>query len=451
MQSLARARSLIPVTVLLAALCGRQTATGAEPAPVAAAGGLPSWVVEMSVSAKESYDTNVQGASAQGVSATVPLAVANETAWVSTVGARFLFSLSDLGGLSKKLLVVGYAPTVFDFAGASSENNTQHRFLLQSSGKASDFSWSLDSSTLYVDGSRDSLGYTNVSAFGAALPRERRAQWQYADKLWVRCEAGNLFVRGCGNLLAYDLLTHHYNTAAPNYRNWQNFIDRYDINGGFDLGWKVTKDAALTLGWRNGYQYQQAFAWSPAWGYNTSNHYQRVLLGLEGKLAPWLTVNVSGGPDYRRFDQPDARRGIVATRPTFAYVDGSVTAALGKNDSLVLLCKRWHWVSSVAKVIYDDHLWSLAWKHTFSPAWSLQLTGQALRAKYDTYPTAISGVPRDDNLRIGTLQIQWVVNKQLTLVADYSLQQCYDTINLPACVGRDYHRQVTGVSAKYSF
>jgi len=43
------------------------------------------------------------------------------------------------------------------------------------------------------------------------------------------------------------------------------------------------------------------------------------------------------------------------------------------------------------------------------------------------------------------------VNKQLTLVADYSLQQCYDTINLPACVGRDYHRQVTGVSAKYSF
>ena len=54
--------------------------------------------------------------------------------------------------------------------------------------------------------------------------------------------------------------TYLFNTSHAPYLGYQDYVDRYDVNVGGDLGFKVSPNWALTLGYRDGYQFQQQYS-----------------------------------------------------------------------------------------------------------------------------------------------------------------------------------------------
>lgn len=420
---------------------------GAEPAAKAEAT-LPSWISELSVSAKETYDSNVYGSN-EVLAAGYPDLV-NKNSWVTSLGVRFVFSASALEGANKDLLVLGYTPTYFNYGSRSDENNTQHRFQVQSKGKAEAWSWNFDNATTYVDGSRETLRYTGYSSYGIGFPRERRAQWQDQGKFFVKYGLGEYFVRAAGSVTLYDLLTSHHVTSGA-YAGWLNFVDRYDANAGLDVGWNITKDTALTLGWRNGHQYQQAFYWLPSLAYTSSNNYNRALVGIEGKPLSWLTLNLTAGPDFRHYTAPTARLGVNSANQTALYLEASATATLGKSDTLTLAGKQWRWVSSTGRVSYDDKSWQLSWKHKFNAQFSAQLSTQFQQGQYVNYPTAISATGRNDLLFTNGAQVQWTVTKAFAVTLEDSWQKAQNNVAAAAATGREFERNQLSLGAKYTF
>jgi len=80
-------------------------------------------------------------------------------------------------------------------------------------------------------------------------------------------------------------------------------------------------------------------------------HYQRVLLGLEGKLSSWLSLKVAAGPDFRDYNPNAAVNNL---NPIYPFVEGTVTATITPNQSLSFYTKEWQWVSSAGLVPYYD-------------------------------------------------------------------------------------------------
>lgn len=425
-------------------LSATHSAFAADPAPLTPK--LPAWVVEASVSGRAYFDNNIYGVDNERAG----FPVAEQDALVTILSARFAFSVTALNKLPKEGLVLGYAPTISLFSRYSEENNINHKFSLQSSGKKENLSWNIDQVGTYIDGSRESLRFNNYSAYGIAMPRERRTQWQDTLKASLRYNWGELFARAAGSLLYYDLMTKHANPTGT-YAGWINYIDRYDINGGLDLGYKLDKTNTLFLGWRHGYQYQQAFPWTSGLRYNCNSHYDRLLVGIEGKPAAWLALSVTAGPDFRDYSAPDSSRGIVDASPTALFLESNATITLGKADSVALVARQWRWVSSTGRTAYDDANWSVTWKHSFNKEVSFQLLGQRQNSDYSVYPTAVSAVPREDTLYTLTPQITWTPHKQLSVTVDYTWQKGQNEVDHLSAVGREYDRYVIGATVKLTF
>jgi hypothetical protein len=52
-------------------------------------------------------------------------------------------------------------------------------------------------------------------------------------------------------------------TKLLDVTGYQNYVDRYDVNGGADFGYRVEPQLAVTLGYRYGHQYQEQLSFSP--------------------------------------------------------------------------------------------------------------------------------------------------------------------------------------------
>ena len=95
---------------------------------------------------------------------------------------------------------------------------------------------------------------------------------------------------------------------APTAWVYENYIDRQEVSGGLDVGYKVAKQTHVVLGYRYGAQDQGTLL-----GVNSpyDNSYQRILVGVEGSPVDWLKLAVMGGPDIRDFyNAPHWKTGI---------------------------------------------------------------------------------------------------------------------------------------------
>jgi hypothetical protein len=276
--------------------------------PVPAPLQKPAWLTDCSLGVKESYDNNVflSGVDSKYLPASysVPAgsvaALKDEWSWITTVSPKIGVNFAPLLGDQKifQTLSLAYAPDFAIYHDQDSESYNAHRFLTAIKGQAEPVSFSADNNFLFVDGSDLGPVYPGslYSAFASTAARERREQIQDRANIAVQFDREQWFVRPVASLLFYDLMTEQIDPAK--YPGYQNYADRYDINGGVDAGYKIAAHTALTLGYRYGHQYQQTFAFSP---YNSSSDYQRVLVGIEGKPWNWLEVKFQGGPDFREY------------------------------------------------------------------------------------------------------------------------------------------------------
>jgi hypothetical protein len=327
----------------------------------------PAWLSTLSFGVKESYDDNILRVSGNGL----PL----ESSWVDVFSLKLGFELSSFlpadPGVIQAFSVI-YQPDRAIYNQASSENFTAHRVNTILKGKSGNLSFSFDDAFLYNDGSKLAPTYALNQLSGAdanqndkfrnslahAPARERRNQYQDRYAAFLQYDTQYFFFRPVSALNYINMETDLFNTSLAPYKGYQDWIDRYDVNVGADLGFKVAPNWALTLGYRDGYQYQQQFSEAiNSDQHYSSNHYQRLLFGLEGKLD-WLTVKLAAGPDFRDFN-PDTP--ISDLHTTRYYGEAALTANFPQNQSLTLNYKDYVFVSSTGLVPYEEYTYSLVY------------------------------------------------------------------------------------------
>jgi hypothetical protein len=217
----------------------------------------------------------------------------------------------------------------------------------------------------------------------------------------------------------------------------------------------LSGEFAFTLGYRFGYQHQDPFsAGISSDPHYSSNHYQRVLAGVEGKLTPWLTVKVAVGPDFRAYNPSAPISDLRTTRP---YLEGSATASLPAHQTLTANYKQSVWVSATGIVPYTETVSSLAWHWNATKQWGFDLGARYLEANYLLGNDLAGSAPslRDDIEYEGSFGISCALQAHLTASITCVYDKAFNAIrDLPQAYAPDYRNfthGVTGFGLQYRF
>ena len=347
----------------------------------------PAWLTEASLGVKESYDDNVFLSGVDAPPAyTVPAgsvaALKDRASWITTVSPKLEVNFASLLGDQKTLQVLSlaYAPDFVAYHDQDSESCNAQRFSAVLKAKTDSLSISADDSFTFVDGNEFGPVYPGglYSAFATVAARERREQVLDKANIAMQFNHGQWFFRPIATLLYYDLLTEKLNLSG-----YQNYADRYDVNGGGDVGCKITSQITVTLGWRYGHQQQEQFAFSP---YSSPSDYQRVLLGLEGSPWKWLDGKILGGPDFRDYEGSSATHitPVNDFHPVKYYGEALLTAKFTAADTLTFKYKQWQWLSSTGKVPYFDSTYDLSYHRRLTSKLGFDLGGRILSWDYSS-------------------------------------------------------------------
>lgn len=348
----------------------------------------PAWMTDLSLGFKGSYDNNIYGVSGNGLQP--------EGSWVNTTSPKVGFNFAPLLGGQPGLqaLSLSYAPDLVQYLNAPAEDYEAHKMGAGIKGSFGDFSFSLDNAFLYNEGNKMGIDYAlnqlsgkkanqddkYRNTFAQAMVRERRDQIQDRAAAVLQYDVGKVFVRPTSSFLDYNLDTAFENTKKAPYLGYQNWVDRSDVNGGLDLGYKLTASLAATLGYRYGSQFQQQFAKDITTDLHyASSTYQRWLMGLEGKPCSWLEVKMSAGPDFRNFN-PDAP--VTDYHPVEFYGDAAVTATITTHQNVTLNYKQWQWVSSTGFVPDYESSYGINYHWSATKKWGFDLGGKIQEQNY---------------------------------------------------------------------
>ena len=389
-----------------------------------------------------------------------------QASWVTTVSPKIGFNFAPLLGNQNTLqtLSMSYAPNVNIYHEDPSQNYTAHKIGDTIKGQAGNVSYLLDNAFLYNDGNHQAPTYGQPNGsdsldqyrnnYAQAVARERLAQIQERTTVLLQYDWDNFFARPTASLLDYNLMT-DWHKSAGTWLGYQDYVDRYDVNGGVDLGYKLTPNLAATLGYRYGSQYQQQFPTA----ITTDNHYsssdyQRVLLGLEGKPWNWLDVKLAGGPDFRNYNPMTP---INDHNPVKYYGEAVLTATLTPSQSVTFNYKQWQWVSSTGKVPYLDSTYALTYHWNATKQLGFDLGGKVLESDYtegnDNSGTAPSR--RDDMEYEVSVGVTYAFNPHLSATLAYTYDLGDNALNnLPANLGpgyRDFKHQLVSLGLQIKF
>jgi len=446
----ARARSTGAAALLAALAAASVCAPSARPspaapeapAPTAVAWGVapPAWLTEASVSVKEGSDSNIYGVSDN--LAGHP-AIANVSSWFTTLGVSLAFDL--LGGPATrdgalKTLTVAYSAAYTSYEAAAREDNVRNTLAVKAAGGGGPWSFSVDNSLLYVDGSKEDAFFNLYNNLGYGPTRERRNQIQERDASFLRYDAAAWFARAVGDATYYNLLIDEHDPIGA-YKGYANWVNRDDVNAGLDLGLKLAPDLALVAGWRIGQQTQAHYTYSLVADDST---YNRALLGLEGRLLKWLQAQAVAGPDFRRYSNA-GHLGLTGDRHTWLYLQGQLSASLTPDDTLIAEERVWHFVSSAGVSSIQETTESLIYRHALSRRFSASAGLRILGHRYDA-PTV-----RDDWTTSVPVELAYRLAPGLTLGAEYSATSGHSHYPAAVTPGQDFEDNIVSVLLKASF
>jgi len=389
----------------------------------AGSGKAPAWL-ESSLTLRESFDDNVFLSGVDSpflpLSIKVPVgsavALKNKSSFVSFVSPRISANLAHLLPRSGALqsASAAYVPEIAVYHQQHSESYQIHRFTAAFQAKVNAWTFGGEENFALVNGEKFAPTFPGnlLNAYAAAATRERRDQIQNRASLTVRYDRPAWFVRASACGAFFDLMTKQISASG-----YQNFVDRYDVNGGPDIGFKVAPKTAVTLGYRLGRQYQQQLGFSP---FSASSDYQRVLLGVEGRPFDWLELKIQGGPDFRRYEKNTATHTTPLNdlNPVFRYIDAAATATLSPTDSIVLKVKQWQWVSSTGKIPYFDTAAELVYRRKCSGKIELEIGGRSVSSDYSR--GNLPACQRDDRQLTLYAGVKYAVNANTSVNLGYA-------------------------------
>jgi opacity protein-like surface antigen len=244
-------------------------------------------------------------------------------------------------------------------------------------------------------------------------------------------------------------------TEQINSPGYQNYADRYDVNGGTDLGYRVTPDIAATLGYRYGHQGQQQYSWDSSL-LSSPSDYQRVLAGIEGKPFKWLKVELQAGPDFRSYAENTATHITPVTdkNPVKYYGEASLTAEIDPKDTVAFKYKQFQWVSSTGRIPYFDSQYDLTYKRKLTGQLGLDLGAKLSMSDYTSGNVASS--LRDDWQYTLNATLRYAVNPHLSFDLAYAVDLGRNAQDeLPAAQQpddkREFTRHIVSLGANFKF
>lgn len=369
------------------------------------------------------YDTNVM------LQSVTPLA--DIESWVTSLAAQVNADWRPAAGTSARL---SYAPTWTVFEAKPSEDTIAQRLGASWNGRSLGASYALHGTAAWVDGSDEPVIWTGPGgppATGGATVRDRRDQAVYRGSARLEWTWGAWFVRPVAALYIADFQTR--TSTAP---GCQNNVDRDDLSAGIDFGRTIRPGLSSYLGYRHGAQ-DQATVLDFQQEYD--NRYHRLLAGLDGKPAPWLTLALCAGPEFRQYGS-DVHASFPDRSVTNLFVDATATFALSKADSIALLARQFEQLSSSGRGAFEDLNFDLAWRHTFSRRTNAALVLHAYNTDF------LRPAVRNDWLYTARLTGTCVLNEHWTLDGAVTLERGESRVANTA--GREYDRQVFSVALR---
>ena len=386
------------------------------------------WKFSASLSVKETFDDNVFLQDKSDL--------ARKNSMVSSFTPTLTLGFQKTPAFKATL---SYAPEVVYYHSYASEDYVAHRANLSLSGKSGDTAWELSSAIVGIDG--NDRGVTFLTAQGGDIPaiggvplRDRRTAIIYRNGVKLTQTLGKWFVRP-----VFTSYVHDFKTQQSSVTGYENYIDRYDVNGGLDVGFEVRKKTWVTLGYRYGYQHQGDKLNVPS---PYSSYYHRILAGVEGTPTSWLKLSVQAGPDLRDFTSGDLPASFQKSDLLW-YVDASAALTLGKHDTVTLLLTRYEQPSYASQSVYEDVVYSIGWKHQFNDKLAATLGMKIYEGNWQR-PAL-----RDDWIYTPSAGVSYAFNKHFSVDLAYS----YDAVRseVPNTSGREFTRNLVSLGGKYSF
>lgn len=443
---------LIIASLLLPFILGAQTAAPAAPTPPPASPKSP-WATSVSLTLKETFDSNVYLQDTTPDPASVAAAAAAGLEAVSAKESSFVSSVLPRFGLDYKpgpafTASAAYAPEMTYYHAASSEDYLAHRGTLNLGGKFDAATWELLNTASYIDG--NDLGPTfarpgDVPALGGIPLRDRREAFIFRNGFRLTYPVKNFFIRPVATTYFHDFKTDQRRSPTPGVWVYENYIDRQEISGGLDVGYKLAKQTHVVLGYRYGSQDQGTLLGvsSPF-----DNSYQRLTLGVEGSPAQWLKLAVVAGPDFRDF-KSEPIPGFDSDE-LLCYVDASVTVIPSAQDSIVLAYRRSEQPAFSSLSMYQDIIYSLTWRHKLGDRFTVG--AGFLVYVGDWQPPVI----REDWIYTPSASVAYTYKKisvELAYSYDWAENEVAVVAGTPTTYadGREFTRHLVSLGFKYAF
>jgi hypothetical protein len=429
---------------------------GLAAAPVHAAVTNLTWKAEATV--KETYDSNVylqdnapdpNNVNAAKAAGFRPVQ-ANKGSMVTTITPKVGLDYKPGAGFN---LSAAYSPEIALYTSAEHEDYITHRGTLNFNGAVDKTAWEFLNAATYIQGSTQGPTFArpdDVPAIGGIPLRDRRAAFIFRNSFRLTQTVGDWFFRPVASSYVHDFKTdqRYQTTAEKAMFSYENYVDRQDVNGGLDIGYKVIKGTYLVAGYRYGRQDQLTLSGAGGTTLNSpfGNYYHRILFGVEGSPASWLKLAVLAGPDIRRFDA-GTPAGFGRTRLLY-YWDASVTVLPDKNDTVTIKSTRYEQPAFSSFSMYQDIKTDLAWRHKFNEQFSTQL-GFTLYVGDWEQP-----VNRDDWIYTPSAALDYNFNKhwsaELAGSYDWTDSKVSDTVEKYTS-SHEFTRELVSLSVKYVF
>ncbi len=379
------------------------------------------WTFNVNYSLRETVDGNVflqdVGNNAQKSSAVTSATLGLAAGYQRTPAFKAAFS---------------YAPELVRYHSFDSENYVAHRAAINFSGVSGKSAWEFTNSLLRIDGSDqgpifDVANGGDIPAVGGIPLRDRREAVVLRNGLKLTQTAGKWFVRPVFTSYSHDFRTQQRPRTGA-YAGYENFVDRWEMNGGADVGYDLGRKTSFVAGYRYGHQ-EQGKLMGTASLY--SNSYSRVLFGLEGAPASWLRLNLLAGPDFRSFEKP-----AVGFNPDeqLWFVNSSLSWLPAKTDSVTLTLSRYQQPAFSSHSVYEDIVYDISWRRQHTPK---LVSTAGLRAYGGDWQAPVN---REDWIYTPSASVTYALHKRVTAEVSYS----YDSVasKVPNTRGREYTRHL---------
>ena len=398
---------------------------------------------------KETYDDNVFILDAEAYPGIVPppnsvVSVPQKGSFVTTVTPSLGLSYR---ACSAFMASVSYAPDLVWYHSAHSEDYIAHRGSINFNGKIKKVTYDWLNSIVWVDGSDltpTTLRPGDCRAIGGIPLRDRREQAIYKNGFKLTIPLGKWMIRPVVNTYVHDFQTQqHPNTNLTSFL-YENYIDRWDVSAGLDVGYEVFENTKIVLGYRYGHQHQGTALGVPS---PYSNDYQRFLAGIEGTPAKWLKLAVLAGPDVRDWDHATPSK--FNRDELLWYVDGLVTVLPTDADTFTLRVTRYEQPAFTSQSVYEDIKYDLAWRHKFTDKFTAGIGFTAYIGDWQ------APVNREDAIYTPSFVADYTFNNHVMAELSYSHDAAVSNVpngpRAPYATGREFTRNLISLGVKYTF